>query len=26
KRRVYLAWCLLTAFICSLMVTAEVIS
>ncbi|GAB0078325.1 MULTISPECIES: sigma factor-like helix-turn-helix DNA-binding protein [Pseudomonas syringae group] len=26
KRRVYLAWCLLTAFICSLMVTAEAIS
>ncbi|MBA1228695.1 DUF4880 domain-containing protein [Pseudomonas viridiflava] len=26
KRRVYLAWCLLTAFICSLMVTAEAFS
>ncbi|AHG40823.1 RNA polymerase sigma70 [Pseudomonas syringae CC1557] len=26
KRRAYLAWCLLTAFVCSLMVTAEAIS
>ncbi|RMN80619.1 DUF4880 domain-containing protein [Pseudomonas cannabina] len=26
KRRVYLAWCLLSAFACSLMVTAEAIS
>ncbi|KUG41835.1 Uncharacterized protein ALP79_04574 [Pseudomonas savastanoi pv. fraxini] len=26
KRRAYLVWCLLTAFICSLMVTAEAIS
>ncbi|ELS42568.1 DUF4880 domain-containing protein [Pseudomonas syringae] len=26
KRRVYLVWCLLTAFICSLMVTAEAMS
>lgn len=26
KRRVYLAWCLMTAFLCSLMVTAEVLS
>ncbi|WP_122437640.1 DUF4880 domain-containing protein [Pseudomonas viridiflava] len=26
KRRVYLAWCLLTTLLCSLMVTAEVLS